>query len=118
MSTEGDVYSFGILLLEMFTGKRPTDCDFEEQMNLYHFVKMALPERVTEIVDPCLTTQQENEPSSSNALLQTARGKTHKCLIATFEIGVKCSAESPKERMKINDALNELLTIRNILLKT
>ncbi|KAI8523598.1 hypothetical protein RHMOL_Rhmol13G0086600 [Rhododendron molle] len=35
-SIQGDVYSFGILLLEMFTGRRPTDTMFEDGRNLYH----------------------------------------------------------------------------------
>ncbi|THG01376.1 hypothetical protein TEA_006327 [Camellia sinensis var. sinensis] len=46
-STVGDVYSFGILLLEMFIGKRPTD-------NMFNFIKNTLPDRVMEIVDPCI----------------------------------------------------------------
>jgi serine/threonine protein kinase len=42
-STEGDVYSYGILVLEMFTGRRPTDDMFKDGLNLHDFVKMALP---------------------------------------------------------------------------
>ncbi|KAL7176587.1 hypothetical protein ACSBR2_030010 [Camellia fascicularis] len=48
----GDVYSFGILLLEMFTGKRPTDAMFKDHLNLHNFVKNALPDPVMEIVYP------------------------------------------------------------------
>ncbi|KAI5321951.1 hypothetical protein L3X38_031023 [Prunus dulcis] len=54
VSTNGDVYSFGILLLEMFAGKRPTDDMFNGDLNLHIYVKMAFPNRVMEIVDSTL----------------------------------------------------------------
>ncbi|KAB1219041.1 hypothetical protein CJ030_MR3G015043 [Morella rubra] len=54
VSIYGDIYSYGILLLEMFTGKRPTDDMFQGSLNLHSFVKNALPQRVTEIADPII----------------------------------------------------------------
>ncbi|XP_021829769.1 probable LRR receptor-like serine/threonine-protein kinase At3g47570, partial [Prunus avium] len=61
VSTNGDVYSFGILLLEMFTGKRPTDDMFNGDLNLHTYVKMAFPNRVMEIVDSTLFEGGTNE---------------------------------------------------------
>ncbi|XP_030964938.1 putative receptor-like protein kinase At3g47110 [Quercus lobata] len=46
VSTEGDVYSYGVLVLEMFTGRRPTDDMFKDGLNLHNFVKMCLPKRL------------------------------------------------------------------------
>lgn len=68
VSSKGDMHSFGILLLEIFTGKRPTDDSFIEGMNLNMFVKMSLPERATEIVDNglLLGVEEEKEASSRN----------------------------------------------------
>jgi serine/threonine protein kinase len=48
------VYSFGILLLEMFTGKKPVDGLFSDELNLHNYAKMPLPDRVVDVVDPLL----------------------------------------------------------------
>ncbi|PQQ13695.1 putative receptor-like protein kinase [Prunus yedoensis var. nudiflora] len=61
VSTNGDVYSFGILLLEMFAGKRPTDDMFNGDLNLHTYVKMAFPNRIMEIVDSTLFEGGTNE---------------------------------------------------------
>ncbi|CDP21144.1 unnamed protein product [Coffea canephora] len=53
-STQGDVYSYGILLLEMITGRRPTDDKFVGDLDLHNYVNGALHERVSERVDPLL----------------------------------------------------------------
>ena len=45
VSTKGDVYSYGILLLEMITGKRPTDSMFDEGLNLHNYANVAWPNR-------------------------------------------------------------------------
>ncbi|CAK9157863.1 unnamed protein product [Ilex paraguariensis] len=65
LSTYGDVYSFGMLLLEMFTGKKPTDDIFRDGFNLHNFVEVALPDRVAEIVDPILFQEIEEAQSLS-----------------------------------------------------
>ncbi|KAJ0771582.1 putative protein kinase RLK-Pelle-LRR-XII-1 family [Helianthus annuus] len=51
MTSSGDVYSFGILILEVMTGKKPTDDIFDEGLNLHKFASMALPDHVTNVVD-------------------------------------------------------------------
>ena len=38
VSIYGDVYSYDILLLEMFTGKKPIDNSFHDCLNLHDFV--------------------------------------------------------------------------------
>jgi serine/threonine protein kinase len=46
VTTKGDVYSYGIVLLEMLTGKKPTHNMFVEGMNLQKWVGSRFPNRV------------------------------------------------------------------------
>ena len=39
ISTAGDVYSYGVILLEMLTGKHPTDDIFKDGLNLHGLIR-------------------------------------------------------------------------------
>ncbi|XP_024039422.1 putative receptor-like protein kinase At3g47110 [Citrus clementina] len=107
VSMRGDVYSFGILLLEMFTGKRPTDSMFNDGLTLHEFAKRALPEEVVNIVEPSLLTEEIARNTDGEI-----RVRTEQCLSAVIGIGVSCSMESPTERMEMRDAVAKLCAAR------
>lgn len=110
VSTHGDMYSFGMLILEMLTGRRPTDEMFIDGQNLHLYVQISFPGNLTKILDPSILSRDEE---GSNWHLNS---KIDKCLVSLFKIGLTCSMESPKERMNIADANRELNIIRNTFL--
>ncbi|XP_077217194.1 uncharacterized protein LOC143851602 isoform X2 [Tasmannia lanceolata] len=116
VSMEGDVYSFGILLLEIFTRKRPTDNMFKDGLTLRKFVEMALIERQMEVVDPLLLKDEEERAASSAGNDEDKISRLQECLMSILRIGVVCSAESPKERMEMGDVAKEMNAIRDIYL--
>ncbi|XP_077237120.1 uncharacterized protein LOC143878765 [Tasmannia lanceolata] len=117
VSTNGDVYSYGILLLEMFTGKSPTDEIFKDGLSLHKFAKMALPTGVTKIVDPLLLKdEKEKESTDSENNCSELRNRIQECLLFIIGIGVSCSLESPTARMKMRDVTMVLNAIRDTFL--
>ena len=121
VSINGDVYSYGILLLKMFTGQRPTDSIFQDGINRHDFVKAALPEQIIDIVDPILLWErQEEETRMINSHNEDRNGSSNilKSLNLILQIGVACYTEFPKERMNINTVVVELHKIRQNILNT
>ncbi|XP_062000142.1 probable LRR receptor-like serine/threonine-protein kinase At3g47570 [Rosa rugosa] len=116
VSIYGDVYSFGILLLEMFTGKKPTDHMFSDGFNLHYYVKTALPKRVADIADPLILQGGNINVEESHNLSSLRAQKIEECLTLIFGIGIACSVESPTTRKDISDVASELHSVRNNLL--
>ncbi|RWR91201.1 GDSL esterase/lipase [Cinnamomum micranthum f. kanehirae] len=115
VSTYGDVYSYGILLLEMFTGKIPTDDVFKDNLNLHQLAKMAFPERVIEIIDHRLLLEG-NENISSNEDYNEKRSRMHECLLSLVRIGISCSVKAQKERSEMREVMLELQGVRDFYL--
>ncbi|XP_058089363.1 probable LRR receptor-like serine/threonine-protein kinase At3g47570 [Magnolia sinica] len=115
-STHGDVYSYGILLLEMITGKSPTDDMFKDNQSLHRLAKSAFPEQVMEIIDPRFLFE-DTEAIQDSENRNNLRNRMHDCLVSLVSIGVLCSAESPKERMKMRDVVMEMHAIRDLYLE-
>ncbi|XP_043687825.1 probable LRR receptor-like serine/threonine-protein kinase At3g47570 [Telopea speciosissima] len=123
ISIQGDVFSYGIFLLEMFTGKRPTDHLFTDELNLHNFVKAALPVHVMRIIDPrILSMEEECEEIQEDAINKT-EGPIHMieklqdCITPIIEIALQCSMESPRLRMDMNQVVKALHLIKENFLE-
>ncbi|CAJ1930872.1 unnamed protein product [Sphenostylis stenocarpa] len=115
VSMNGDMYSFGILMLEMFTGRKPTDEIFEDGQNLHNFVKISFPNNILQILDPSLVAEQgQATPGEENTQKLTTTIEKH--FISVIRIGLACSVESPNERMNTVDVSRELNKIKRVFL--
>ncbi|XP_059651097.1 probable LRR receptor-like serine/threonine-protein kinase At3g47570 isoform X3 [Cornus florida] len=106
VSTRSDVYSYGIMLMETFTRRKPTDDLFAGDLSLKDWVNQSLPDAIIHVVDSNLLWPEEDN--------YTAKVQ---CLSSIMELGLKCSAESPHERINMKDALIVLKKIKLQLIK-
>lgn len=104
----GDVYSFGITLLELFTGKSPTHEGFTGDVNLSEWVRTSyLRDLMVQMDD---SSDEEGEEISENKQMIN-------CLIEVINIGLSCAADSADTRITMKDALSRLQNARHSMLK-
>ncbi|CAM0871084.1 unnamed protein product [Alopecurus aequalis] len=111
VSASGDIYSYGILVLEAITGKRPTDSTFREGLSLREYVELVPYERTMEVVDPRLYLDLENGSSVDPSSSKTRIGS----LVLLLRLGLSCSLELPSSRTPTGAIIKELHAIRESL---
>uniref|UniRef100_R7WEQ8 Receptor kinase-like protein Xa21 n=1 Tax=Aegilops tauschii TaxID=37682 RepID=R7WEQ8_AEGTA len=112
VSKHGDIYSYGILVLETATGKRPTDSKFRQGLSLREYVELGLCDSMMEVVDMRLSLDLEYGLQTVNA---SAYKRTIDCLVSLLKLGISCSQELPSSRMPTGDIVKELHAMKESL---
>ena len=122
VSTNGDVYSFGILLLEIIIAKKPTDGIFQEGLSINKFISEVHESKILDIADPRLFKDNESFSQSSSTNYSYGEDSSSKnknniafrcdeCVASMVKVGLSCAADSSKERFTMREALSKLQEI-------
>ncbi|PON33529.1 Serine/threonine protein kinase [Parasponia andersonii] len=106
VSRRGDVYSYGIMLMETFTGKRPTDGVFNAEMNLKHWIENSFPHAITEVIDSDLLRTEEEKYAVKMV-----------CLSSILELALACTTTAPEERKDMKIVVATLNRVKMKFLK-
>ncbi|PON41709.1 Serine/threonine protein kinase [Trema orientale] len=87
VSRRGDVYSYGIMLMETFTRKKPTDGIFSGEMNIKQWIENSIPHAITEVIDSNMLKTEKEHCAIGNG-----------CPSSVMELALACAATSPEER--------------------
>ncbi|KAL3498527.1 hypothetical protein ACH5RR_041259 [Cinchona calisaya] len=93
VNVKSDIYSFGVLLLELSTGRAPVIAD--EQISLIEWS----------------WKQYEEKNAMTNALDEDIKETNYlETMIAMFKLGLKCTSPSPSQMPSMNEILQILLS--------
>ncbi|KAK4254229.1 hypothetical protein QN277_009636 [Acacia crassicarpa] len=103
---KGDVFSYGILLMEVFTRKKPTDEMFVQGLSLKDWVSNSTPHSIMNIIDVNLL-HRENQ-NIDNILLYMS---------LVFELALHCSTELSEARLTMIDVVASLRKIKSLYIE-
>lgn len=92
-----DVYSYGILLLEMLSRRKPTNEMFSGELTLRRWILESFPDSVLQILD--------------NGLLNT-NDEEARAVLLTVELALECTSDLPEERPNMREVASRIANIR------
>uniref|UniRef100_A0A5K0Y5L6 Serine-threonine/tyrosine-protein kinase catalytic domain-containing protein n=1 Tax=Nymphaea colorata TaxID=210225 RepID=A0A5K0Y5L6_9MAGN len=95
---KADVCSYGILILEVFTGRKPTDEQFDGEFSLRQWVAEAFPVAISDVIDSHVLNESNTTPTERSAAM-------NELLVMIMELGLSCSSVSPNERMDMKEVV-------------
>ncbi|XP_044959357.1 putative leucine-rich repeat receptor-like serine/threonine-protein kinase At2g24130 [Hordeum vulgare subsp. vulgare] len=103
-SREGDVYSFGVMLLELITGKRPTDVLFQGGLTLHDWVRRHHPHDVTDIIARSWLATTDEMLSAVQA---------NNIVVKLMELGIACTQHSPMVRPTMVEVCHAIALLKD-----
>ncbi|KAA3472959.1 leucine-rich repeat receptor-like protein kinase PXL1 [Gossypium australe] len=89
-----DIYSFGVVLLELLSGKMPLDPSFGESVDIVEWTRMKIKKnRGFEVLDPAIAGQCKHVQEEMQLVLR---------------IALLCTAKLPKDRPSMRDIITML----------
>ncbi|KAL1805539.1 hypothetical protein ACET3Z_028607 [Daucus carota] len=109
-STSGDVYSYGVMLLELFTGMSPLQECFSGESNLVKWAQSSFLEAEVQVLN--VQDEVKNEETSISPEAQ------FECLMKVIRVGLACAKDSPDGRINVKEALRNLINVRDLFLNS
>lgn len=113
VSTASDIYSFGIVLLEIFIRRKPTDDMFKDGLSISKYTEINFPDKMLQIVDPQLLRELDICQETS---INVEKNEVC-CLLSVLNIGLHCTKLVPGERMSMQEVASKLHGIRDEYLR-
>ncbi|CAF2064988.1 unnamed protein product [Brassica napus] len=103
---ESDVYSYGVVLLELVTGKRAVDRSLPEETDLVSWVRSVLSsyedDTVGPVVDPTLVDELMDAKLREQAILLT-------------DLALQCTDKRPGNRPSMRNVVKELTDVKDLV---
>ncbi|KAI9177558.1 hypothetical protein LWI28_016671 [Acer negundo] len=101
VSRKSDIYSYGIMLMETFTRKKPTDETFIREMSLRHWVGDSLKRSIVDVADSDLLQRDDVYFSAKE-----------QCVSSIFSLAMECTTNLPENRISIRNVISRLVKIK------